>query len=369
MFLGHAHPAVVAAAKDAIDHGSSFLLPNEHAILLADEIVQAVPCAERVAYGSTGSDAVFFALRLARAYRKRDKILKFEGGYHGQTDAVMMSNQWTSAPAEFPAPVPNSEGIPEAALGDVLVAPYNDVERAVSLIEANADQLAAVIVEPMQRTLPPRPGFLEGLREVTRRLEIPLIFDEVVTGMRLGYGGAQAYYGVTPDLCAMGKTLSAGHPLSAVCGVEELMVFAEGVRKITGNYVALTGTYSGNPVSCAVGRAVLKELRREGAYEALFARGRRLMAVLQKSLDEAGIPAQVKGEPPAFQPWFSEEEVFDFRSSQRCDPKPGYALAQGLLDRGVLKAHEKFFVSMVHSDEDIEDTVRAIEETVAEMKG
>lgn len=369
MFLGHAHPAVVAAAKDAIDHGSSFLLPNEHAILLADEIVQAVPCAERVAYGSTGSDAVFFALRLARAYRKRDKILKFEGGYHGQTDAVMMSNQWTSAPAEFPTPVPNSEGIPEAALGDVLVAPYNDVERAVSLIEANADQLAAVIVEPMQRTLPPRPGFLEGLREATRRLEIPLIFDEVVTGMRLGYGGAQAYYGVTPDLCAMGKTLSAGHPLSVVCGVDELMVFAEGVRKITGNYVALTGTYSGNPVSCAVGRAVLKELRREGAYEALFARGRRLMAALQKSLDEAGIPAQVKGEPPAFQPWFSAEEVFDFRSSQRSDPKPGYALAQGLLDRGVLKAHEKFFVSMVHSDEDIEDTVRAIEETVAEMKG
>jgi glutamate-1-semialdehyde 2,1-aminomutase len=369
MFLGHAHPAVVEAAKEAIDHGSSFLLPNEQSILLADEIVKAVPCAERVAYGSTGSDAVFFALRLARAYRRRDKILKFEGGYHGQGDAVMMSNQWTTSPAEFPAPVPNSEGIPAAAQGDVLVAPFNDIERAASLIEAHADDLAAVIVEPMQRTLPPRPGFLEGLREITRRLEIPLIFDEVVTGFRLSYGGAQAYYGVTPDLCAMGKSLSGGHPLSVVCGVEELMVYAEGIRKITGNYVALTGTFSGNPISCAVGLAVLKELQREGAYEALFARGRRLMEALQASFDKAGIPAQVKGEPPAFQPWFSSDEVFDFRSSQRCDPKPGFDLAEGLLGRGVLKAHEKFFVSMVHTDADIDRTVGAIEETVEAMKG
>jgi glutamate-1-semialdehyde 2,1-aminomutase len=367
IFLGHAHPAVVEAVREAVGRGSSFLLPNEASILLADEIVEAVPCAERVAYGSTGSDAVFFALRLARAYRKRDKILKFEGGYHGQGDHVLMSNQWTKTPADFPTAVPNSEGIPAAAQRDVLVAPFNDVERATSLIERHADELAAVIVEPMQRTIPPRPGFLEGLREVTRRLEIPLIFDEVVTGFRLSYGSAQAYYGVTPDLCAMGKTLSAGHPLSVVCGVEELMVFAEGVRKITGNYVALTGTFSGNPVSCAVGLAVLKELRREGAYEALFARGRRLMDALQTSLDKAGIACQVRGEPPAFQPWFAEQEVVDFRSSQCADPQPGFALAQALLDRGVLKAHEKFFVSMAHTDADIDFTIAAIEEAVEEL--
>jgi len=367
MFLGHAHPAVVEAAREAVGHGTSYLLPNEPSILLADEIVKAVPCAERVAFGSTGSDAVFFALRLARAYRKRDKILKFEGGYHGQGDHVLMSNQWTNQPTDFPEAVPNSEGIPAAAQRDVLVAPFNDVERATSLIEAHADELAAVIVEPMQRTVPPKPGFLEGLREVTRRLEIPLIFDEVVTGFRLSYGSAQEYYGVTPDLCAIGKSLSGGHPLSAVCGVEELMVFAEGVRKITGNYVSLTGTFSGNPVSCAVGLAVLKELRREGAYERLFARGQRLKNALQTSLDKAGIACHVSGEPPAFQPWFTEGEVIDHRSCLRADPMPGFALAQALLDRGVLKGHEKFFVSMVHSDEDIDFTIDAIEDAVEEM--
>lgn len=367
IFLGHAHPAVVAAVRDSVERGSSFLLPNEPSILLADEIVKAIPCAERVAFGNTGSDAVFFALRLARAYRKRDKILKFEGGYHGQTDAVMLSNQWTTSPIDFPSPVPNSEGIPKAALADVLVAPFNDIDRTASIIEAHADELAAVIVEPMQRTIPPRPGFLEGLREVTRRLDIPLVFDEVVTGFRLSYGGAQEYYGVTPDLCATGKSLSAGHPLSVVCGVEELMVFAEGVRKITGNYVSLTGTFSGNPISCSVGLAVLKELRREGAYEALFARGRRLMDAVEGSCERAGIAVQVLGEPPAFQPWFAEDEIFDYRDSQRADPMRGAALAHALFERGVLKGHEKFFVSMAHDDEDIDQTIEALEEAVAEI--
>jgi glutamate-1-semialdehyde 2,1-aminomutase len=301
------------------------------------------------------------------AYRKRDKILKFEGGYHGQGDHVLMSNQWTQQSADFPEAVPNSEGIPAAAQRDVLIAPFNDIERTASLIEAHADELAAVIVEPMQRTIPPRPGFLQGLRELTRRREIPLIFDEVVTGFRLSYGGAQEYYGVTPDLCAMGKSLSGGHPLSVVCGVEELMVFAEGVRKLTGNYVSLTGTFSGNPVSCSVGLAVLKELRREGVYEALYARGKRLMEALQTSLDKAGIACRVSGEPPAFQPWFTESEVIDHRSCQKADPMPGFALAQALLDRGVLKGHEKFFLSMVHSDADIDFTIEAIEEAVQEI--
>jgi len=367
MFLGHAHPAVVEAAQRAASRGSSFLLPNEASILLADEIVKAVPCAERVAFGSTGSEAVSFALRLARAYRKRDKILKFEGGYHGQADHVLMSNQWTRTPAEFPTAVPNSEGIPASTRADVLIAPFNDIDRAASIIETHADSLAAVIVEPMQRTIPPRPGFLEGLRDVTRRLEIPLIFDEVVTGFRLGYGGAQEYYDVTPDLCALGKSISGGHPLSAVCGVEELMVFAEGIRRITGHYVSLTGTFSGNPISCTVGLAVLKELRRKGAYEALFARGARLQQALQSSLDAAGIPAHVSGEPPAFEPWLGVEEIFDFRSSQRADARLGFAFSQALLDRGVLKAHEKFFVSMVHSDEDIDLTIDAIQDAVREL--
>jgi glutamate-1-semialdehyde 2,1-aminomutase len=367
LFLGHAHPAVVAAVQDQVERGSGFLLPNEASILLAEEIVEAVPCAERLCYGSSGSDATFFALRLARAFRKRDCILKFEGGYHGQGDHVSMSNQWTRQPADFPQAVANSEGIPHSVASEVLIAPFNDTDMATDLIERHRDELAAVIVEPMQRTIPPRSGFLEGLREVTARREIPLIFDEVVTGFRLAYGGAQERYGVTPDLCALGKTISAGHPLSVVCGVGEIMEYAEGVRRITGDYVSLTGTYSGNPVSCAVGLAVIRELQRDGLYQRVERYGRRLMAALQDSLDEAGIPAQVLGEPSAFQPWFTETEVVDFRTSQTADPMLGFQLAQALLDRGVLKAHEKFFVSTVHDEEDIELTIDAIRGAVGEL--
>ncbi|MDP6979139.1 MAG: aspartate aminotransferase family protein [Myxococcota bacterium] len=367
MFVGHCHPAVVAAAHEAIDHGSSYLLPNEAAVLLADAIVKETPCAERVAYGSTGSDAAFFALRLARAYRKRDKILKFEGGYHGQTDHAMMSNQWTKQPADYPTPVPNSEGIPAATAGDVLVAPYNDIDRAASLIEANADDLGAVIVEPMQRTVTPREGFLEGLREVTRRLDIPLVFDEVVTGFRFGLGSAQGYYGVTPDLTAMGKSLSAGHPLSVVCGNDELMQYGAGVRRLTGDYVAMTGTFSGNAVSCAVGLAVIKELQKEGVYEALFARGRRLSEAVASACEKNDIPCQIAGEPPAFEPWFTDQPVVDYRSSMTADPKLTYGFAQALFNRGILKAHEKFFISIVHSDEDIDVTIDAMGEAAEEI--
>ncbi len=367
MLVGHCHPDVVAAAHAAIDQGSSFLLPNEAAVLLADEIARVTPCAERVAFGSTGSDAVFFALRLARAYRGRDKILKFEGGYHGQADHATMSNQWTKQPAEYPAAVPNSEGIPASVRDEVLVAPFNDIDRAASIIEANAEDLAAVIVEPMQRTVTPREGFLEGLREVTRRLDIPLIFDEVVTGFRFGLSSAQGYYGVTPDLTVMGKSLSAGHPLSVVCGNDELMKYSEGARRITGSYVAMTGTFSGNLVSSAVGLAVIKVLQQDGVYESLFARGRRLMEAVSSAFEKVDIPCQVAGEPPAFEPWFTDQAVVDYRSSMTADPGPTHRFGQALFERGILKGHEKFFVSIAHSDEDIDVTIDAINEAAEEV--
>jgi len=368
MLLGHAHPAVVAAATSQIRRGSSFLLPNEPSILLAEEIVRAVPCAERVAFCSTGSDSVFFALRLARAHRRCSRILKFEGAYHGQGDAVSMSNQWTTEAVPYPTPVPNSEGIPESVHHEVLVAPFNDLETATAIIERHASELAAVIVEPLQRTIPPAPGFLQGVRDVTAHHGIPLVFDEVVTGFRLAYGGAQEYYGVVPDLCALGKSVSGGHPIGVVCGSEELMRYAEGVRRITGGYVAMTGTFSGNPVSCAVGLAVLEQLRAPGVYEELFARGRRLMAALQFACDDAGVPARVTGEPPAFDVWFTSTDVTDFRSSLQADAASHIRFAQELLDRGVLKAHEKFFVSTAHSDADVEHTIEAMAGAVGALR-
>src|SRR5262249_25475553 len=204
MRLGHAHPAVVAAGATQIENGSTYFMVNEPVIELAEEICRAVPCAEQVRFTSTGSEATFFALRVARTARQRDKILKFEGGYHGAHDYSMMSSAPRS-PKAFPAPLPDSPGIPPAIEAEVLIAPYNDLATVEAIVATHADELAAVIIEPFQRLIPPQPGFLTGLREITRRHGVLLVFDEVVTGFRLAYGGAQQYYGVVPDIACVGK--------------------------------------------------------------------------------------------------------------------------------------------------------------------
>jgi glutamate-1-semialdehyde 2,1-aminomutase len=367
MLLGHAHPMIVNTVRNQLERGSSYLMINEPAIRLATRIVELVPCAEKVSFHSSGSEATFFATRLARAFRKRSKILKFEGGYHGMHDYALMSNQWTHAPAEYPQAVPNSAGIPAVIADEVLVAPFNDIETTSAIIERHHDALGAVIVEPLQRTFPPKPGFLQDLRAVTRRYEIPLIFDEVVTGFRLALGGAQEYYGVTPDVCALGKSISAGHPLGVVCGNADIMSMASQARMATGDYVFLTGTFSANPVSATAALACLEELTAPGCYESLADRGGRLKVALQGFFDAAGIAAQVTGEPSVFQPWFTEREVVDFRSSRTSDIGTNLRFIELLLERGVMKAHEKFFVSTAHSERDIEETIEAFESAVSAL--
>lgn len=367
MFLGHAHPAVVEAAQKQATHGSSYLMVNEPAILLAEEIVRAVPCAEKVTFHCSGTEATFFALRLARAYRKRDKILKFEGGFHGMHDYALMSNQWTFQPAAFPQAVANSAGIPRAIAAEVLIAPFNDSETTVKLIQKHADELGAVIVEPICRTFAPRDGFLQALREVTRRHDIPLIFDEVVTGFRLALGGAQSHYGVTPDLCALGKTISGGHPLGVVCGRADILDRADPTRSTAGDHVRLTGTYMNNPISSAVALAVIYELKKPGVYERVNAQGTRLMQGLEKAFADAGIAAQVCGVPTLFQPWFTDGEIRDHRSSLKQDHAKNLRFIDLLLERGVVKAHEKFFVSTAHGDAEITRTLDAIQDAAREL--
>ena len=369
MLLGHAHPSVVAAVGAQLERGSSYLMGCEATVELAEKIIDAVPCAERVCFSNTGSEAVLYALRLARAWRDRDKILKFEGGYHGQADYALMSNQWTANPKPHPEAVANSLGIPACISEQVLVAPFNDTATSAQIIEDHHDELGAVIVEPMQRTVVPNPGFLEGLAQACSRFDIPLIFDEVVTGFRLAYGGAQEYYGVVPDLCVVGKSISAGHPLGVVCGRADIMAFAEADRQLSGGYVSLTGTYSGNPVSCVAALAVLGELEKEGVYESLFAKGLRLKNGLQTLFDDAGITATVSGEAPAFEPWFCNGPASDFRWMRQSDFRRSVRFTSLLLERGVMKAHEKFFVSTVHSDEDVEFTLGAFASAVAELAG
>ncbi len=326
-----------------------------------------MPCAEAVTFHSTGSEATFFALRLARAFRRRDAILKFEGAYHGMHDDALMSTQWLQAPATFPTAVPGSAGIPARAAADVLVAPFNDVATTTAIIERHHDALAAVIVEPLQRTIPPAPGFLSELRRITAHYGIVLVFDEVVTGFRLALGGAQEHYGVTPDLCALGKSISGGHPLGVVCGRRDLMALADPERRTSGDGVLLTGTYSGNPISAAAALACIAELRRPGIYADLAATGRRLMTTLQRLCDDAGIAVHVQGEPAVFQPWFGTTPVVDHRSALAADHARAAAFTEHLLDAGVLKAHEKLFLSTVHGDAEVGRTIAAFARAVERL--
>ncbi|MBW2190612.1 MAG: aspartate aminotransferase family protein [Deltaproteobacteria bacterium] len=358
--LGHAHPAVLEALRTVPENGTSFLVINENAVNLGKKIIEHVPCAEMVSLHSSGSEATFFALRLARVYRKRDKILKFEGGYHGMHDYALMSNQWTMGSPPFPQAVPNTHGIPRVLNDEVLVAPFNNLEATAEIISKHHDELAGVIIEPVQRTFEPKPGFLQGVREITANFDIPLIFDEVVTGFRFGLGGAQELYGVTPDLCALGKAISGGLPLGVLCGREDIMAIANPKRRLQMlPYSMQTGTFSSNPVCTSVACAVISELEKPGVYERLEEVGTRVSAGLREAIAHAGIEACVTGVPSVFEIWFTKDEPFDHPSSKGSDFYKNIRFSDLLLQQGVLKAAEKFFVSAVHTDEDIERTIAA----------
>ena len=367
MLVGHAHPEVTEVVRQQIEKGTTFFANNDQAIMLAEELVNAVACADKVRFTSSGTEATFYALRTARAYRQRDKILKFEGGYHGMHDYALMSMS-PAAPHDFPRPTPDSAGIPRAIEDEVLIAPFNDIETATSIIEANHDDLGAVIVEPFQRLLPPAPGFLQGLRDVTKQYGIPLIFDEVVTGFRFAYGGAQEFYGVEPDMCSLGKVIAGGFPLAAVAGKEEMMGHFDASSIDAGGHLPQIGTLSGNPVAAAAGLKTLEILRREGSYERIFATGQRLKDELQRMLNEAEIPASVVGEAPLFDVFFTEGEITDYRSTLLADKQLLGRFNENLLAQGVLKGDTKFYVSLAHTAVDVQHTLDAFSTAIESLK-
>ena len=356
MFVGHAHPDVVAAVQEQVARGSTFFANNEHGILLAEAICEAVPCAEKVRYTSSGSEATHYAMRIARAYRERDKILKFEGGFHGMGDWALMSMA-PKQPGNFPQAVPDSAGIPASLKGEMLIAPFNDAETAVAMIREHADELAGVIVEPLQRLIPPKPGFLRALREATQAAGIPLIFDEIVTGFRFAYGGAQEYYGVVPDLCALGKIVGGGFPLAAVAGRDELMKHFDKARAGEHGFVPQVGTLSGNPVAAAAGLATLEVLRRPGTYEGVFATGRQLMTGLQDIMDDAGIPACVIGEPPMFEVFFTAGPIANYRDVKKADENLFARFNALVVEGGLLKGPAKYYVSTAHGPAEVDETL------------
>jgi glutamate-1-semialdehyde 2,1-aminomutase len=369
MVVGHAHPEVVRAVQGQIAGGSTFYAVNDLAIELGETIVAAAPCAEAIKFCSSGSEATFFALRLARAATGRDTILKFEGGYHGHHDYAMMSVT-PSRLEPFPTPVPDSAGIPADVERHVLVAPFNDLEATVKLMEQHRHALAAVLVEPLSRMLAPKPGFLEGLRAVTRAMGVILIFDEVVTGFRLAWGGAQERYGVTPDLAAYGKIIGGGLPLGAVAGKRDIMEMSNPRKKGAPDYTYVSGTLSGNPVSCAAGLATLAILKRPGAYDRLRAAGDRLRGGLRDVAARLGLPAQVLGDGPLANIYFTADDVTDYRSSLRSDWRIQQQLGRALLERSILvNLGAKLYLSLAHGDADIDRTVAAVEDSLRSVRG
>ncbi|MGC8475088.1 MAG: aspartate aminotransferase family protein [Acetobacteraceae bacterium] len=364
MFIGHGHPEVLAAVSEQLPRGTTFFANSEPGIRLAAEIVDAVACAEQVRFVSSGTEADAYAMRLARAFRGRDKILKFEGGYHGMSDWSLMSLA-PRRPANFPRPVPDSPGIPASAAEEMLIAPFNDADAAEALIRARADELGGVILEPFQRLIPPAPGFLARLRAVTAELGIPLIFDEVVTGFRLAYGGAQAHYGVTPDICTLGKIIGGGFPLAAIAGRAAIMRLFDRDAVGVDRFLTQIGTLSGNPVAAAAGLATLAVLRRPGAYEQVYATGHALIEGMEASLRRHAIPGHILGEPPLFDVVFAADRPQDYRGVLRADADRARRVNRRLREGGVLKGESKFYVSLAHTEADVAQTLAAFDAALA----
>src|SRR6516162_4309933 len=357
MIVGHAHPEVTEVVQEIAAKGTTFFANNPFGIRLAAEIVDAVACAEKVRFVSTGSEADAYAMRLARAYTRRDKILKFEGGYHGMSDWGLMSLA-PKRQSNFPEPIPDSSGIPKSLRDEVLVAPFNDLDVVASLIREHKADLAGIIVEPFQRLVPPKPGFLEGLRKLTEENGLVLIFDEVVTGFRFAYGGAQAYYGVTPDVCTLGKAIGGGFPLAAIAGRADIMAHFDKSAVGEEAFMMQIGTLSGNPIAAAAGLKTLEILKRPGAYEQIFRTGRALMEGYSEILRRARRKARVVGEPPLFDIVFTDREVKDYRSAQGDEATMKRCNAL-LRERGILKGESKYYVSLAHTAEDVAFTLEA----------
>lgn len=348
--VGHAHPEVVKAVQKQAPAGSNFAYVNANSLALAEEICRLSPACDQVRFCASGTEATMYCQRLARAHSGKSKILKFEGAYHGANE-VGVTSLFPQRLKDFPAADPSSAGIPDAVAKDILVAPYNNADIAVKLIRRHAARLAAVIVEPLQRCTPPREGFLQALRDVCSEKDVLLIFDEVVTGFRLAYGGAQEYYGVVPDLVAYGKALGGGYPIGAFGGRREIMSLVREERLGKPGYVWVASTLGGNPISSAAALAALTVFRREDTYPRLHELGQYLRLGIEAMLAANQMEAQVIGDGPLAQVVFSGKPVFDYRSTRRGKRKLGRALMLALFERRIFlnPMGTKLYLSLAHT--------------------
>ncbi len=353
--VGHAHPKVIEAATRQAAFGANFAAVNSRAVELAERIAAISPCVERIRFVASGTEATMLCLRVAHAATGRPKVLKFEGAYHGQ-HPVGVTSMIDGRPSVLPASDPSGAGASWVER-DVLVAPYNDLDTTERILGEHVQELSAVIVEPLHRCIAPKPGFLQGLREVTKRLGVVLVFDEVVTGFRLALGGAQEFYGVSPDLVAYGKALGGGFPLGAYGGRADLMEVVSEHRLPGPRYAWSASTAGGNPVSCAAALATLDLLSEPGTHARLHAAGGLLRQRLGDSLAAAGEAGQVLGDGPLAQVAFSADPVTDQRSWLASDRARGRLVMLELLRRGVFlnPMGTKLYLSLAHTESAIEE--------------
>ena len=363
LVLGHAHPKVVAALKKAAEGGTSFGAPVEQEVELARLICQAVPSVETVRLVNSGTEACMSAIRLARAFTGRDKIVKFSGCYHGHADGMLVK----AGSGAMTHGVPTSAGVPQSYAQETLLAGYNDLASVARLFDTHPAEIAGVIVEPVAGNMgvvPPADGFLDGLRRLTAAHGALLIFDEVITGFRLSYGGAQELYGVTPDITCLGKIIGGGLPVGAYGGKREIM---ETVAPLGPMYQA--GTLSGNPLAVAAGAAALAELQRPGVYNRLDALTRRLTEGLTQAFRRAEVPATTNRIGSMFTSFFTSGPVSALAQVERSDVARYGRFFHAMLERGVYLAPAQFeavFVSLAHTEEDIDRTIVAAEEALKE---
>lgn len=362
MILGHRHPAVMAAVEAVLSRGTSFGAPTDLEVELADLVIRAVPSVEMVRLVNSGTEATMSAARLARGVTGRDLIVKFDGCYHGHGDTFLVA----AGSGVATLGIPGSPGVPEACVRNTLSLPYNDVGRLEATFSEKGETIAAVFVEPVAGNMglvPPAPEFLTELRRLTEAHGAILIFDEVMTGFRVAHGGAQALYGVVPDLTCMGKVIGGGLPVGAYGGKTEIMtqIAPEGP-------VYQAGTLSGNPLAMAAGVATLKLLETPGFYEALEAVSARLEEGLRAAAQDTGLSVTLNRVGSMLGLFFTDGPVSNFAEAQKSDVDRFAAYYRGMLEQGVYLApsqYEAVFVSAAHSEEDIDNTVTAAKQVLA----
>jgi glutamate-1-semialdehyde 2,1-aminomutase len=361
MILGHAYPPIVEAVRSAAERGTSYGAPCAAEVELAERVARLVPSIEKVRFVSSGTEATMSALRVARGFTGRRKILKFEGCYHGHADGLLVA----AGSGVATLGIPGSPGVPEGTVADTLVAPFNDVASVEAIAEAHGRDLAAVIVEPVAGNMglvAPREGYLKALREITRRVGALLIFDEVMTGFRLASGGAQQLYGITPDMTCLGKIIGGGLPAAAYGGRAAVM---DAVAPVGPVYQA--GTLSGNPLAMAAGCAALDGLMQPGAYDRLEALTARLQAGLVRAAEAADVPLTVNRVGSMITAFFCRGPVTDYASAKSSDTARFGRFFHAMLDRGVYLPPAQFeaaFVSLAHTDKDVDDTIDAAKEAL-----